>query len=95
MGRKRDTDIVGGLEKRLGSPSPPVAAPAAPEPAPAPQAAPAPSRKPGARDGLKFVGFYTTEEQTEKLRVLAFETRQEKQVLMREALDLLFKRYDQ
>jgi hypothetical protein len=44
---------------------------------------------------MKFVGFYTTEEQTEKLRVLAFETRQEKQVLMREALDLLFKRYGQ
>ncbi|WP_155773712.1 ribbon-helix-helix domain-containing protein [Methylorubrum extorquens] len=95
MGRKRDTDIVGGLEKRLEGSSTSAKVSAAPEPAPAPQAAPAPSRKAGARDGMKFVGFYTTEEQTEKLRVLAFETRQEKQVLMREALDLLFKRYGQ
>lgn len=89
MGRKIDTDITEGLERRaFGKQSAEVpVAQAAPEPAPAK------TKRPSSRDGLKFVGFYTTEEQTEKLRVLAFETRKEKQVLMREALDLLFKKY--
>lgn len=95
MRRRRDTDIVEGLEKRLGGSSTPSKSPAAPV-APAPiQAAPEPPKKAGARDGMRFIGFYASEDQTEKLRVLAFETRRQKQELMREALDMLFTRYGQ
>lgn len=91
MGRKSDITIIGGLERRLDGPEKPVAAIRQPEPAPAP----VPTRKPTKRDGLKFVGFYTSEDQTEKLRRLAFETRRQNQDLMREALDLLFKKHGQ
>lgn len=42
---------------------------------------------------MRFVGFYASEDQTEKLRVLAFEVRREKQDLMREALNMLFKKH--
>lgn len=95
MGRKRDSDIVEGLEKRLGGPSAPAEVPAAPV-APAPiQATPEASKKASARDGMRFIGFYASEDQTEKLRVLAFETRRKKQDLMREALDMLFTKYGQ
>ena len=92
MGRKRDSDIVEGLEKRLGGSPTPSEAPVAPTPI---QAAPEPSKKASARDGMRFIGFYALEDQTEKLRVLAFETRRQKQDLMREALDILFKKYGQ
>jgi hypothetical protein len=44
---------------------------------------------------MRFIGFYASEEQTEKLRVLAFETRRQKQDLMREALDMLSTKYGQ
>jgi hypothetical protein len=42
---------------------------------------------------MKFVGFYASEDQVEKLRVLAFEVRREKQDLMREALNMLFRKH--
>lgn len=95
MGRKRDSDIVEGLEKRLSGSSTPPKSPAAPTPPSPIKAAPKPSKKAGARDGMRFIGFYASEDQTEKLRVLAFETRRQKQDLMREALDMLFRKYGQ
>lgn len=89
MGRKRDTDLMGGLAKRLEV-SEPTQSATVPEPVAPPS--PVPSRK-RVRDDLRFVGFHTTEDQKEKLRVLSFETRRQNQDLMREALDLLFEKH--
>jgi len=89
MGRKRDTDLMGSLAKRLEGPEPDQ-----PTTVPEPVAPPSPSApRKRVRDDLRFVGFHTTEEQKEKLRVLSFETRRQNQELMREALDLLFEKH--
>lgn len=91
MGRMRDTDLMGGLAKRLDGPASTETASQSQAVEPV-MPAPTTNRK-RVRDELKFVGFHTTEDQKEKLRVLSFETRKQNQELMREALDLLFKKY--
>lgn len=98
MGRIKETAIGANLARRLDAksetqaeapPPPPQAAPAAPA---EPQAAP---KKVRARDGMHYVGCHIPEDMFERLRTVAFETRKEKQVLMREALDIVLKKYGQ
>nr|WP_176704601.1 hypothetical protein [Pseudomonas sp. K-62] len=96
MGRVKESDIGRSLSKRLDAKvetqpeapasvqSPGLAAPAEPQAAP---------RKPRVRDGMHYVGCHVPEDIWERLRVVAFETRKEKQVLMREGLEIILKKY--
>ncbi|MBP2506244.1 hypothetical protein ABID86_006654 [Methylobacterium radiotolerans] len=97
MGRVKESDIGRSLSKRLDAKvetlpveaSASVQSPARAAPA-EPQAVP---RKPRARDGMHYVGCHVPEDLWERLRVVAFETRKEKQVLMREGLEVILKKY--
>jgi len=42
---------------------------------------------------MHYVGCHVPEDLWERLRVVAFETRKEKQVLMREGLEVILKKY--
>jgi len=46
------------------------------------------------RQGLSFTGYYVNEKAREQLRDLAYRTRRDKQDLFREAMNLLFEKYD-
>lgn len=96
MGRMKESDIGRSLSRRLDAKvetlsetSSSVQSPALATPA-EPQAAP---RKPRGRDGMHYVGCHVPEDMWERLRVVAFETRKEKQVLMREGLEIILKKY--
>lgn len=96
MGRVKESDIGRSLSKRLDAKvetlpeasasvqSRALAAPAEPRAVP---------RKPRARDGMHYIGCHVPEDLWERLRVVAFETRKEKQVLMREGLEVILKKY--
>ena len=93
MGRRKDDEIIGGLAERL-SRGEGLEGLKVNQPAPlASKPPPEPKRRPSVREGMSFAGFYVNEDQKEKLRVLAFETRRGKQDLLREALNMLFKKH--
>ena len=96
MGRIKDTAIGTNLARRLDAKTETQVEAPAPTPAPAPAAPAEPqpaSKKARARDGMHYVGCHIPEDMFERLRTVAFETRKEKQVLMREALDIVLKKY--
>ncbi|TXN65368.1 hypothetical protein FV228_15790 [Methylobacterium sp. WL18] len=88
MGRIKDNEIGANLARRLGAKE--ATQETAPEPA---QAVPPPTEraKARARDGMHYLGFHVTEEQFERLRTVAFETRRQKQDLLRDGLEWILK----
>lgn len=83
------------LARRMDAKREPVAAPKAEPPPPAPEPRRPLSRKEQlSRQGLSFTGYYVNETAREQLRVLAFKQRRDKQDLFREAMNLLFEKYD-
>lgn len=94
MGRVKEADIGERLGRRLDAkaetqtvnpsitvPNPPIVEPAMQRP------------KKRARDGMHYVGCHVPEDMFERLRTVAFETRKEKQILMREGLEVILKKY--
>lgn len=94
MGRVKEADIGGRLGRRLDTkvetqttePSMTVPTPSAVEPA-------MQTPKKRARDGMHYVGCHVPDDMFERLRTVAFETRKEKQILMREGLEVILKKY--
>lgn len=92
MGRMKDSEIGRSLSRRLDSKNEPTPGDPAPEPSSSAEARPTALKK-RARDGMHYIGFHVSEDQFERLRVIAFETRKEKQALMREGLETILKKY--
>lgn len=88
MGRIKDNEIGANLARRLGAKG--VAQETVPGPAPA-DPPPRGKAKARAREGMHYLGFYATEEQFERLRTVAFETRRQKQDLLRDGLEWVLK----
>lgn len=83
------------IERRLKAKNEPVAASKAEPPPPAPEPRRPLSRKEQlSRQGLSFTGYYINEKARKQLRTLAFKEERDKQDLFREAMNLLFEKYD-
>jgi hypothetical protein len=100
MGRVKESDIGRSLSRRLDAKvetlpeaSASVQSPALAAPGERQALTQAVSKKPRARDGMHYIGCHVPEDLWERLRVVAFETRKEKQVLMREGLEVILKKY--
>ena len=92
MGRKRDDEIFAGVRSKVAPIPAPVAEQTAPEQEQVTVVQARSPRRPS-REGMSFYGFQISEQAKEQLRVLAYETRMEKQELMWEALNMLFVKY--
>lgn len=44
---------------------------------------------------MRYLGFHVSEDQWERLRTVAFESRREKQDLLKEGLEYVLREYDQ
>lgn len=95
MGRVKESDIGRSLHRRLDAKAEPQAeiSVRGGDHDQSIGQSPSKSKKARARDGMHYVGCHIPEEMFERLRVVAFETRREKQDLMREGLDVVLKRY--
>lgn len=94
MGRVKEANIGERLGRRLDA----KAESQTTEPSmtvPASTVAKSPTQEPKkrARDGMHYIGCHVPEEMFERLRTVAFETRKEKQILMREGLEVILKKY--
>lgn len=86
---------VEDLERRIQAKREPVTPPKAETPLPAPEPRRPLSRKEQlSRQGLSFTGYYINEKARKQLRKLSFEQERDKQALFREAMNLLFEKYD-
>lgn len=83
------------IERRIAAKDEPVAPPKAERAPPAPEPQRPLSRKEQlSRQGLSFTGYYINAKAKKQLRDLAYKTELDKQTLFREAMNLLFEKYD-
>ncbi len=88
MGRLKENEIGRSLSKRLDS----KAEAASENTAPASASIEKKSRQ-RTREGMHYIGFHASDDQFERLRILAFESRREKQDIMREGLEMVLRKY--
>lgn len=86
---------VEDIERRMAAKDAPVAPPKAEPTPPAPEPRRPLTRKEQlSRQGLSFTGYYINAKAKKQLRDLAYKTELDKQTLFREAMNLLFEKYD-